>query len=210
MPETAAEGPPTAGAQFAALPQNDALPPAAAVLRQREPPETTLSIAPSLPPPLRPEHGMTAELPQAASLDIIFIEGLRGETVIGIHDTELHRPQPLVIDVYAGLPRAAACSSDEIADTIDYSVVRQRLHILLAGHDLKLLEAFAEAVAAMLIDDFGAHWVRVKVVKPRKFDDLEAVGVMIERRRADRQAQPARSATVLSLIGAGMVPPQGR
>ena len=36
-------------------------------------------------------------------MDLIFIEGFKGETVIGIHETELHRPQPLVIDVHAGL-----------------------------------------------------------------------------------------------------------
>jgi len=31
-------------------------------------------------------------------MDLIVIEGFTGETVIGIHETELHRPQPLVID----------------------------------------------------------------------------------------------------------------
>lgn len=148
------------------------------------------------------------EASRAAALDLIFIEGFRGETVIGIHDTELHRPQPIVIDLQAGLPRAPACSTDQIADTIDYSVVRERLRRLLVEHRLQLLEAFAETIATMLIDDFGAHWVRVKVVKPRKFDDLDAVGVQIERRREDRHPQPPRGATVLSLIGAGMVPGQ--
>lgn len=155
-----------------------------------------------------PSHASPSavDLSQAAALDIIFIEGLRGETVIGIHDSELHRPQPIVIDLHAGLPRSAACSSDRIGDTIDYSVVRERLHQLLREHRLQLLEAFAETVASILIEEFGAQWVRVKVVKPRKFEDLDSVGVVIERRPADRPAQPARSATVLSLIGAGMVP----
>ena len=41
-----------------------------------------------------------------AALDLIFIEGLTGETIIGIHDSELRRPQPLVIDVVAGVARA--------------------------------------------------------------------------------------------------------
>lgn len=144
---------------------------------------------------------------QPARMDIIFIEGFTGQTVIGIHDTELHRPQPLVIDVHAGVPRAAACSSDRIGDTIDYSVVRERLHLLLREHRVQLLEAFAETIAEILIEEFGARWVRVKVVKPRKFDDVDAVGVMIER-EAGQTAAPAlaKSAAVLQLIGAGMVP----
>jgi 7,8-dihydroneopterin aldolase/epimerase/oxygenase len=144
--------------------------------------------------------------PEAAAepLDLIFIEGLVGQTVIGIHASELHRPQPLVIDVHAGLPRARACDTDRIGDTIDYSVVRERLHRLLAEHRLTLLEAFAEAVAEILLGEFGAVWVRVKVVKPQKFDDVSAVGVQIERRLAP-VARP-HHATVLHLIGSGMVP----
>lgn len=143
---------------------------------------------------------------QAASMDLIFIEGFTGQTVIGIHHTELHDPQPLVIDLHAGLPRSRACDTDRIGDTIDYGVVRERLHRLLAEHRLQLLEAFAEAIADILIGEFGASWVRVKVVKPRKFDDVQAVGVQIERFAAEEAESPQRGAAVLHLIGSGMVP----
>ncbi|MBT2299666.1 dihydroneopterin aldolase [Variovorax paradoxus] len=140
-------------------------------------------------------------------MDLIFIEGLNGETLIGIHESELHRPQPLLIDVYAGVPRAHACDTDHIGDTIDYSVVRERLHRLLAEHRLQLLEAFAEAIADILIDEFRASWVRVKVVKPRKFDDVQSVGVQIERHAtAHRTATSAHGATVLKFLASGMVP----
>jgi len=145
---------------------------------------------------------------ESTAMDLIFIEGFAGQTVIGIHDTELHHPQPLIIDLHAGVPRARACNTDRIGDTIDYSVVRDRLHDLLRNNKLQLLEAFAEAIADMLLGEFGAHWVRVKVVKPKKFDDVDAVGVLIERRAltgaGPQDARPA--ATVLQLIGAGMVP----
>jgi dihydroneopterin aldolase len=140
-----------------------------------------------------------------APMDLIFIEGFRGETIIGIHDGEFDRPQPLVIDVQAGLPHARACDTDRIADTIDYSVVRLRLQRLLAEHRLQLLEAFAEAVADILLDEFGASWVRVTVVKPSKFDDVRALGVQIERTAAPRAPQ-GRSAAVLQLLASGMVP----
>jgi 7,8-dihydroneopterin aldolase/epimerase/oxygenase len=143
---------------------------------------------------------------EAEPLDLIFIDGLVGQTVIGIHDAELHRPQPLVIDVCAGLPRTRAASSDQIGDTLDYSELRTRLHRLLAEHQVKLLEAFAEQIAHIVLHEFHAQWVRVRVAKPNKFDDVQALGVMIERRR-DVAAEPGpRSAPVLHLIGAGMVP----
>lgn len=152
---------------------------------------------------------MTAAGP---ALDLILIEGLRLETVIGIHVSELHEPQPLVVDVVAGLPRARACDTDQIADTIDYGVLRERLLRLAAEHRIQLLEAFAEAICDITIVEFGAAWVRVKVVKPQKFPDLAAVGVQIEREAAGRPATGTTHGTthgatpVLSLIGAGMVP----
>jgi len=145
--------------------------------------------------------------PDAETLDLIFIEGLVGETVIGIDRGELHATQPLVIDVHAGVPHARACETDRIGDTIHYGLVRERLHRLMKEHRLQLLEAFAEAVATVVIDEFGAAWVRVKVVKPRKFGDVAAVGVQIERRaRARETSAPQRGAAVLHLIGSGMVP----
>jgi dihydroneopterin aldolase len=158
---------------------------------------------------LRPSQPAAAPAADAEPLDLIFIEGLSGQTVIGIHDSELHRPQPIVIDLHAGVPRSRACDSDRIEDTIDYSVVRDRIGRLLREHRLQLLEAFAEAIAGILIQEFGARWVRVKVVKPHKFDDVRSVGVQIERFAADdetdaRHAQ--RGAAVLRLIGTGMVP----
>ena len=153
----------------------------------------------SPPPSAQPQ-------PDGLPLDLIFIEGFVGETVIGIHETELHRPQPLVIDVHAGLPRARACDTDRIADTIDYGVVCERLRRLLVEHRLQLLEAFAETIAEIVIGEFGASWVRVKVVKPRKFGDVAAVGVQIERVAPAPEEQPSRCAAVLRLLGSGMVP----
>jgi dihydroneopterin aldolase len=141
------------------------------------------------------------------AMDLIFIEGFVGDTVIGIHESELHRPQPLVIDVHAGLPHARACDTDRINDTIDYGVVTERLRRLLVEHRLTLLEALAENIAEILIDEFGAHWVRVKVVKPRKFDDVSAVGVQIERVAPEPEPpRPGHSAAVIQLLASGMLP----
>ena len=141
----------------------------------------------------------------ADPLDLVFIEGFAGRTVIGIHESELHLPQTVLIDVCAGLPRVPACDTDRIADTLDYGELRLRLQRLMAEHGVQLLEALAERVAHIALDEFGARWVRVRIAKPRKFDDTGAVGVVIERRR-DPAASAAGRAATLKLIGAGMVP----
>ena len=145
----------------------------------------------------------------AQPMDIIFIEGFTGETVIGIDPQELHDPQPVEIDLWAGLPRSRACETDAIHDTIDYGKVHGALQALLKNHGVQLLEALAETIAQMLLVDFGAHWVRVALVKPRKFANVKAVGVTIERRRAPTGGAPRREGVALALLGAGMFPPEG-
>ena len=142
-----------------------------------------MRVIPSLNAAAWPRTANDGTSDAADALDLVFIEGLVCETVIGIYSSELHRPQPLRIDLAAGVPRSPACRSDRIGDAIDYGSVREALLTLMQTHRVKLLEALAETIAQMLLTDFGAHWVRVVVAKPRKFDDVEAMGVAIERRR---------------------------
>ncbi len=142
------------------------------------------------------------------SMDIIFIEGFTAETVIGIDPQELHEPQPVQIDLWAGVPRSRACDTDQILDTIDYGRVHGALQTLLSDHGVQLLEALAEAIAQMLLVDFGAHWVRVALVKPHKFPNVKAVGVVIERRRCEASSASRREGAGLALLGAGMFPPE--
>jgi dihydroneopterin aldolase len=122
--------------------------------------------------------------PTGEAFDLVFINGLVGETIIGIHESELNQPQPLVIDVYAGVPHSLACSTDHIGDTINYGDLRRRLLRLLAEHRVKLVEAFAELVADITLYEFEAQWVRVRVSKPCKYADVQSLGVIIERCRA--------------------------
>jgi dihydroneopterin aldolase len=140
-------------------------------------------------------------------LDIIVVDGFVGETVIGVHTSEVDVPQPVRIDVAVGVPRNFACTTDRLVDTIDYGRIREFLRDLLASHGHRLLEALAEEIAQRMLADFGAHWTRVAVAKPRKFDDVDAVGVVIERRRsAAHEPQDAGERSVLARLGAGMFP----
>ena len=145
---------------------------------------------------------------RAGRMDIVFIENFIGQTIIGIDSSELHEPQPVRMNLAIGVPAIRACTTDRIEDTINYAAVRGALHALLDSHGVRLLEALAEAVARLLINDFGAHWVRVALAKPAKFDDVAAVGVQIERQRSDvpkAVVEPAGLAGYASL-GEGLIP----
>ncbi|HEY1608729.1 MAG TPA: dihydroneopterin aldolase [Paraburkholderia sp.] len=139
-----------------------------------------------------------------AVMDIVFIDNFRGQTVIGIDENEQHDPQAVTINLAIGVPSLRACQTDRIQDTVNYAAVREALHALLKVHSVKLLEALAESVAQLLIAGFGAHWVRVQIAKPARFDDVDAVGVVIERRREPGLSTFAGGS--YASLGAGFVP----
>jgi len=152
--------------------------------------------------------GAPSEAPPAGRMDVVFIENFIGQTIIGIDSSELHVPQPVRMNLAIGVPALRACATDRIEDTINYAAVRAALHALLESHGVRLLEALAEAVARLLINDFGAHWVRVALAKPAKFDDVAAVGVQIERQRSD-MPKPATAQSGLAdyaSLGQGLIP----
>lgn len=143
--------------------------------------------------------------PLSERMDIVFIENFVGQTIIGIDSSEQHVLQPVRMNLAIGVPSIRACTTDCIEDTINYAAVHSALHALLASHGVRLLEALAEAVARLLIADFGAYWVRVSLAKPAKFDDVTAVGVQLERQRSDIPRAVAGPVGYAAL-GAGLIP----
>lgn len=130
---------------------------------------------------------MTRMLParpyNRATMDAIVIRDLRVEALIGIHQRERHVAQTVSFDLEIGLPGAAVFKSDKVADTIDYEQVALRIRALAASGHFRLVETLAERVARLLIDDFGAPWVRVGAAKIGILANAKFVGVTIERKR---------------------------
>ena len=52
--------------------------------------------------------------------------------------------------------------------------------VFLIGEEVAQYDG-AYKVSQGLLDEFGASWVRVRVVKPNKFADVQSLGVQIER-----------------------------
>ena len=114
-------------------------------------------------------------------MDIIFIEELRAETWIGIYPREKAMSQVVEISLHIGVSTASAGASDDIRDTVDYAVVVERLRRDLSGSHFNLLEKLAGHVAAWLLENFAAQWVRVSIAKLGMMPGGKRVGVTIER-----------------------------
>jgi len=116
-------------------------------------------------------------------MNTIFIHDLRLQTRIGVYEWEQHLVQTLRLDLELGLPSDAAFRSDDFRDALDYSAVVKRLQILAADHPHKLMERFAEAVADIVLGEFKAPWVKVRVAKIAPISGVRELGIAIERRR---------------------------
>lgn len=113
--------------------------------------------------------------------DIVFIEGLRIDALIGVHDRERHAPQPLFFDIQMRFDNRIAASSDSLADALDYEAVSLRLADYIARTEFMLVETLAECCADLILTEFGAKAVRLKLSKPQALSNAAAVGVAIER-----------------------------
>ena len=115
-------------------------------------------------------------------MDFIFIEALRVKSRLGIYPRERVTEQTLELNLTFGVPDAAA-EHDDIADTIDYARVIERIREELAVHQFNLIEKLGEFIVKMLFDEFGAPWVKLAIAKIGVMKDVRRVGVFIERGR---------------------------
>jgi len=116
-------------------------------------------------------------------MDKVFIEGLEADTVIGIHDWERRIRQTLRLDIELGFDNTVPAATDDVADTLDYDAISQRLTAFVQRSEFGLVETLAERCAALVIAEFNVSWLRLKLSKPGAVRNAAAVGVIIERQR---------------------------
>lgn len=120
-------------------------------------------------------------------MDKVFIEGLRVDAVIGIHDWERGIRQTLRLDIEMGFDNRIPAATDAIADTLDYEAVSRRLTEFVAQSEYGLVETLAEHCAAIVLAEFNVDWLRLKLGKPGAVRNADVVGVVIERTRGSAE-----------------------
>jgi dihydroneopterin aldolase len=115
------------------------------------------------------------------SKDIVFIEDLRIQTVIGVFDWEREITQTISLDLQMAFDISRAAASDDIVDTLDYKAVSKRLIQFVEGSEYQLVEALAEHCANIVLNEFPVTWLHLKLSKPGAVRGSSAVGVIIER-----------------------------
>jgi len=98
-------------------------------------------------------------------MDKIIISDLEVFYQVGITEAERAKPQRLLVTVDIARDLKAAATSDNLAETVDYHLVCQRLLRFGEGCHWELIETVAADIAAMILEDFAAKQVTVEVKK---------------------------------------------
>ena len=114
-------------------------------------------------------------------MDIVYINDLRIDTVIGIYDWERRIRQTISIDLEMGFDIRRAAASDSIADALDYKTVGKRVIAHVQQSEALLVERLAEEIAQIVLNEFRVPWLRLRLSKPGALRGSKDVGLVIER-----------------------------
>ncbi len=115
------------------------------------------------------------------TMDIIYLHDLRIDTVIGVFDWERRIKQTIILDLEMAADIRQAAATDSLEDTLNYKAVAKRLLDFVGNSDYQLVETLAEKVAALVREEFGVPWLRLRVNKKGAVRGAREVGVIIER-----------------------------
>jgi dihydroneopterin aldolase len=114
-------------------------------------------------------------------MDRICIEGIQLSCVIGTHEWERKLKQKLTLDLVLQQDLSPAGKSDRLEDSIDYAAVVDAVTGLAVESSFKLIEALAEAIAALILAEFSITTVDVTVNKGAAVQRTKNVSVFIRR-----------------------------
>jgi dihydroneopterin aldolase len=118
--------------------------------------------------------------------DRITLTGLTVRGFHGVFDHERRDGQDFVVDADLEVSHAAAAASDDLADTVDYGDLAQRLAAIVAGDPVDLIETLVVRLADACLADARVQAATVTVHKPQAPIALQFrdVAVTVRRQRA--------------------------
>ncbi len=117
------------------------------------------------------------------AMDRIHIRDLLARCIIGVSDDERREKQDVVINVTLHVDLHLAGRSDRFEDTVDYRAIKKRILAAVDDSACYLVEALAERIADVCLEDPRVAQAQVTVEKPSALRFARSVGVEITRGR---------------------------
>ena len=116
-------------------------------------------------------------------MDKVIIKNLLARGVIGVNDWERKRPQNILINLILYTDTRHAGETDDIIDCVDYTKISKKLLAHAESVNRFTVEALANDLANLCLQEIGVARVIVSVEKPGAVRFAESVGVEVERTR---------------------------
>ncbi len=115
--------------------------------------------------------------------DLIHLRGLEIMAVCGVLPEERERAQPFRFDITVEADLSAAGASDDLADTVHYGDLAERVVDAVTASSFQLLERLAAEVADVCLATAGVAAVTVSLdkLRPPIPHSIESTGVTIRR-----------------------------
>jgi dihydroneopterin aldolase len=98
--------------------------------------------------------------------DTIALRGLRVHGHHGVLPEERANGQVFVIDAVLSVDATTAAKSDDLADTVDYAALAERLAAVVGGDPVDLIETLAVRLADECLADERVRRAEITVHKP--------------------------------------------
>jgi FolB domain-containing protein len=114
-------------------------------------------------------------------MDKILIKDLLIRGVIGISEREREQPQDILVNIEISADISTAGKSDNVEDSVNYRTIAKK--VLAHTETIKrfTVEALAEDIAKLCLEDKKVQSVLVRVEKPGAVRFSRSVGVEIVR-----------------------------
>ncbi|MFT8932537.1 MAG: dihydroneopterin aldolase [Acetobacter syzygii] len=119
-------------------------------------------------------------------LRCLFLKNMVLDAHIGVFPHEQGVTQRIRVSVHFGVDDRTdlEVGPDDLSRTVSYERVVQLVHRIVQEGHVRLVETLAERIASGVLADARVRVVRVRIEKLDVFEEIEAVGVEIERRPA--------------------------
>ena len=115
--------------------------------------------------------------------DVIRIEGIEAFGYHGVFPQEKREGQTFVVDVDIETSFDEAIAHDDVAYTVDYGVVAERVAEIIQGEPADLIETVCDRIVTMVLSLERVKATRVTILKPQAPISVPFAGVSVSRRR---------------------------
>jgi len=117
----------------------------------------------------------------SSEVDQVIIKDLLVRGIIGIHDWEREKPQDILINIVIFTDIKKAGETDNIEHSANYRTIAKKTITHAETAARLTVEALAEDIAKLCLEEANVKKVRVRVEKPGAVRFAKSVGVEIER-----------------------------